>query len=92
MVAFGDAGHAAPDIQYDARTLVTEDRRKEALRVATGPRELVGMADSGSLDLDEHLAVFGSVELNLLDLERLTCLESDSSACLHDLLPGSGLT
>src|ERR1700730_9065932 len=50
------------------------------------------MTDPGRLYLDQHLAVFGSVELNLLDVERLTGLESDSSACLHDLLPGSGLT
>src|SRR5580704_13010811 len=58
----------------------------------SGSCELVGMADPGRLYLDQHLAVFGFVELNLLDVERLTGLESDSSACLHDLLPGSGLT
>src|ERR1700747_3815340 len=92
MVAFCNARHAAADIDDEARPLVAEDCRKEALRVATGQGELVGMADSGCLDLDQHLAVFGSVELNLLDLERLTSLESDSSACLHDLLPGFGLT
>jgi hypothetical protein len=69
---------------------VAEDRREETLRVASGPCELVGMADPGRLDLDQHLAIFGSVELNLLDLERLTGLESDSSACLHDLLLAPG--
>src|SRR4051794_2488984 len=92
MVAFGYARHAAPDIDDNPRTLMTEDRRKEPLRIASGPRELVGMADPGRLDLDQHLAVFGSVELNLLDLERLTGPESDSSACLHDHLPGFWLT
>src|SRR5437764_3587029 len=92
MVAFGNARHAAPDIDDDARPLMAEDRREETLRVAAGPCELVGMADPGRLDLDQHLSVLGAVELNLLDLERLTGLESDSSACLHDLLPGFGLT
>src|SRR5207248_3085278 len=92
MVAFGNARHTAPDIDDDARPLMTEDRREETLRIPSGPRKLVGMADPGRLDLDQHLSVRGAVELNLLDLERLTGLESDSSACLHDLLPGFGLT
>ena len=92
MVAFGDARHAASDIDDDPRPLVAEDRREEPLRIAPGQGELVGMADPGRLDLDQHLSVFGTVELNVLDLERLTGLESDSSACLHDLLPGFGLT
>ncbi len=92
MVAFSDACHAASDIDDDARPLVAEDRRKEALRIASGKCELVGMADPGRLDLDQHLSVFGTVELNLFYLERLTGLESDSSACLHNLLPGFGLT
>ena len=90
MVALGDARHAAPDIDDDAGTLMAEDRREEPLRIAAGQCELIGMADPGRLDLDQHLSVFGAVELNLLDLERLTGLESDSSACLHDLLPGLG--
>src|SRR5205814_9945967 len=92
VVAFGKARHAAPDIDDDARPLMTEDRREKTFRIAARPRELVGMADPGRLDLDQHLSVLGAVELNLLDLERLTGLESDSSACLHGLLPGFGLT
>ena len=91
MVAFFDARHAAPDIDDDAGTLMAEDRRKQPFRIAAGQCELVGVADPGRLDLDQHLAVFGTIELNLLDRERLSGLESDSSACLHDLLPGFGL-
>ena len=36
MVAFGDARHAAPDIDDDPRPLMAEDRRKEPLRIASG--------------------------------------------------------
>src|ERR1700739_3474328 len=92
MVPFGDTRHAAPDIQNDPRTLMTEDRREEPLRIASGQCKLVCMADPGRLDLDQHFSVFGAVEMDRLDLQRLTSLESDSSACLHDLLPGFGLT
>jgi hypothetical protein len=45
------------------------------------------MADARGLDLDENLAVLGTIELNRLDLERLPSLISDSSASLHDHLP-----
>src|SRR4029077_12267487 len=50
------------------------------------------MADPGRPDLDQHLSIFGAVELNLLYLERLTGLKSDSSASLHGLLPGFEFT
>src|SRR5438105_2021591 len=92
MVAFGDAGHAVPDIDDNPRALMAEDRRKEPLRITAGQSEFVGMTNAGRLDLDQHLSILGAVELNSLYLERLTSLESDSSACLHDLLPHFGST
>jgi len=49
------------------------------------------MADARGLDLDENLAVLGTIELNRLDLERLAGLVSDSGASLHDHLPGLSL-
>ena len=87
MIALGDAGHPAPDIDDDAGALMAEDRRKQPLGIGPGKGELVGVADPGRLDLDQHLTVFGAVELNRLDLQRLSGLESDSSACLHDPPP-----
>src|SRR5262252_9046203 len=87
VVALGDACHAASDIDDDAGAFMAEDRRKQALRIRPGEREFVGVADPGRLDLDKNLAVLGTVELNLLEAQRLSGFESDSSACLHKRLP-----
>ena len=56
VVARLDAGHARPDIDDDARALMAEDRRERPSGIGAGERELVGMADAGRLDLDQHLA------------------------------------
>jgi hypothetical protein len=45
-----------PDLQHDAGALVAEDGGEQALRIAAGEGELVGVADAGGLDLDQHLA------------------------------------
>jgi len=87
VVALGDARHAASDIDDDAGAFVAEDRRKQALRIRPGEREFVGVADPGRLDLDKNLAVLGTVELNLLESQRLSGFERDSSASLHKRLP-----
>jgi cytochrome c len=49
--------------------------------------ELLGMAGPGCLNLDKSFTVFGAVEMNRLDPERLSSFESDGSACLHGCLP-----
>src|SRR5215472_16289954 len=47
------------------------------------------MPDPGRLYLDQDFAILWTVELDRLDLEGLSCLESDCSARLHDGLPSS---
>jgi hypothetical protein len=86
VVALFHAGHARPDIDDDAGAFVAEDRREQTFRVGARERELVGVADAGGLDLDQHLAVSGSVEFDLHDLERLALLDGDGSAGFHDVL------
>jgi hypothetical protein len=75
------AGHEARDarahVDDDARALVAEDDREQALRIGPRARELVGVADAGGLDLDEDLAGLGPVELDVLDDERLASLVTD---------------
>ncbi len=56
MVALAQGPHVRADIGDDARAFVAEDRRKEAFRVGARERVVVGMADAGGLDFDEHLA------------------------------------
>ena len=56
VVVLGQRRHARADVDDDARALVAEDRREQALGVVAREREPVGVADAGRLDLDQHLA------------------------------------
>jgi hypothetical protein len=87
VISFGDARYPAPDVDDDTSAFMTEDCGKEPLRIGPRQSELVGMADAGCFDLDQDLALLWAVELNRLDLERLSCFVSDSSASLHERLP-----
>ena len=49
-------GDARADLDDDARALVPEDDREQALGVCARAGELVGVADARRLDLDQHLA------------------------------------
>ena len=60
------------DVDHDARPFVAEDRGKEPLGIGARAGELVGVADAGRLDLDEHLACARPFELDLLDDEGLS--------------------
>ena len=83
MVALLHRGDAGTDVDDDARALVPEDRREDALRVRAGQGEVVGVADAGGLDLDQHLAGLRSFELNGHDLQRLAGLGGDCGANVH---------
>ncbi len=67
---------------------MAEDRREQAFGVRARQGELVGVADAGRLDLDQHLALARSFEVDLHDLERLACGNGDGGAGFHRrLLP-----
>src|SRR5258706_15772706 len=83
VVALPHARHPGADIDDDAGPFVAEDRREQTLRVAARARELVGMADPGGLDLDQHLAGLGPVELHGLQSERCARLAGYGGANVH---------
>ena len=83
MIALLHARHARADVDDDARALVAEDRREEPLGILARERVLVGVADAGRLDLDEHLALLRPLEVDRLDRERLPCAVGDGGACFH---------
>jgi hypothetical protein len=60
--------------------------REQAFRVLAGQRELVGVADAGGLDLDQHLAGFRTFELHMHDRERLACLKRHRRPHVHVVL------
>ena len=86
MIAFGEAGYAAADIDDDAGPFMAEDRRKQALGIGARQGECIGMADPGRLDLDQHLAVFWTVELHRLDRQFLSGLMRHRCPRLHQPL------
>src|SRR5262249_37817556 len=83
VIALLHRGDAGPDIDHDAGALVAEDRREQALRVLARARVLVGVADAGRLDLDQHLAGLGAVELDRCHLERLARPERHCRTPIH---------
>ncbi len=56
VIALLDARHARPDVDDDAGTLMTQDRRKETFRIRARTREFVGVTDTGRFDLDQYFA------------------------------------
>src|SRR5947208_3067336 len=67
----------------DPGALVAEDRGEDPFRILAFQRVGVGVADSGRHDLDQHLARFGPVEIDLVDLERPVRRNRDRGSGLH---------
>ena len=85
VIAPLDAGHAGADIDHDARAFVSENGGKETLGIGARQRELVGMTDAGRLDLDQNFTSLRAGEIDLRDLERLSCGDGDGGLRLHSL-------
>jgi hypothetical protein len=50
VIALAHAGHAAADIDHDARAFMAENRRKQSFGIGAGQREFIGVADARGLD------------------------------------------
>ena len=87
MVADGHRGHTFADFLDDRAALVAEHGGKNTLRIFTGQRECIGVADAGCDIPKQDLACFGPVEFQGLDLQRLTRLPGDRGACFHHRPP-----
>jgi hypothetical protein len=83
VVALLERGHAGADVDHDARAFVAEDGREDAFRVGAGERVVVGVADAGGLDLDQHLAELRSFEVDGFDGQRLAGLPGDGGFGFH---------
>ena len=87
VIVLFHACYARPDIDDNAGPLMAQNGRKEPFGVGAGQRELVGVADPGSLHLDQNLPGLWAVEVDLSDLERLPLLECDGSTGFHGGFP-----
>ncbi len=84
VVALFDAGHVGAGIDDDAGAFMAQDRREGALRIGARQSEFVGVADAGRLDLDQHLAGLGPLQLDGRHLQRLAGRNGDGGAYVHD--------
>jgi hypothetical protein len=64
VIALAERFHVRPDVDDHACPLMAENRRKQSFGISARQRELIGMADTGCLDLDQDLAGFGTVEVD----------------------------
>ncbi|MBA7651456.1 hypothetical protein ES703_59275 [subsurface metagenome] len=87
VVAFLDAGDALADIDNDAGAFMAEDCRKQAFGISAGEGELVGVTDAGRLDLDHHLPMFRSVQVDLDNLEGFPAFKGNCCTRLHRSIP-----
>ena len=71
MVARRYAGHALAHFHHDARALMAQHRRKQALGVITGQGVCVGVAHAGVADANQHLALARRRDVDLHHLQRL---------------------
>ena len=90
MVALAHASYARADLDDDAGPFMAEDGGEQALGFGAREGVIVGVADAGGLDLDQHLAVAGAFEIDLRQLDRLSSGEGDGGAGLHGRPPRLG--
>ncbi len=83
MVARHQAGDASPHFADDARALMAQDRREDALAVEPVQRIGIGMADAGRHDLDQDFARLGAFQIDFDDFEGLLRFEGDGGAGFH---------
>jgi hypothetical protein len=87
VIALLQRGDAWADIDDDTGAFMAEDGREQAFRIGARQRELVGVADAGRLDLDQHFAGARPVQLNGHDFEWLASLHGNSGAYVHSSSP-----
>ena len=84
VVAALQRRHARPRFNHDARALMSEDRREQALRIGARQSVGVGVADAGRLDFDQDFAGLWPLEVHACDFERLAGLVRDCCFYFHD--------
>ena len=87
VVTGAERRHARAGLDHHAGALVAEDRGEQPFGVLARERVGIGVAYAGRLDLDQHFALPGSVEIDGFDLERSAGLVCDSRPDLHENAP-----
>src|SRR5882757_6697926 len=70
---------------------MAEDHLEKPFGIGAGTGELVGVADSRGLDLDQYLAELRPLEIDRLDHERIARLVANGSLGLHAEAPSMAI-
>jgi hypothetical protein len=87
MIVRFDAGHALSHLHHHTGTFVTQDDGEEAFGIGAGTGELVGVANPGGFDLNQHFPGMGTLQVHFLHNQGLTRAIGDSSAAFHGKSP-----
>jgi hypothetical protein len=83
VIAFAKRRHARPNVDDNTRAFMTENGGKQSFRIGARASEFIGVADAGRLDLDEHFARAGSVQVDGHHFKRFTRGGGNSGLRLH---------
>lgn len=83
MIADGEILDALADLGDDAGALVTAEHRIARDGEIAGHQMVIGVAQTGRLQLDGHLAVAGIADLDLVDRPGLVQLPDQGAFSLH---------
>ena len=83
MIANLKTGDAFANLDHNARAFMSEDRRKDALRVITGSGEFISMAQPGGFDFNQAFAGAGPVKFDLHHFQWLARFERYGGSCSH---------
>lgn len=75
--------HAGADVDHHTGAFVTQNRREGTFWVFTRQGELVGMAQAGGLDLNQHLAFARAIQLHGFDGKGFAGFKSHGSTDVH---------
>ena len=83
VIAGLERGDAFADFQHDTGTLMAENGRECAFWIGAGQGELVGMADTGCLDLDQNLTRLRAFQIHFFNRQGFACGICYGGACSH---------
>ena len=84
MIARLQAGDACADFAHNTRAFMAQDARKQALAIETVERIGIGVANTRSLDFNQYLALPGTLQVNLYNLEWFLGLKGHCCAGFQD--------
>ena len=75
--------HARPYVHHNTGAFMAQDGGEDAFGIGTAECVVVGMANAGGLDLHQHFAKLGALQIDRFDGEGAACFPGDGCFCFH---------